>query len=132
VKNGRWVLDDPTHLPEGTEVEIVTRAAPARVPGSVYLDEKLRGYIRALLIAACSPKYSASRGTPSRQDEEELSEAAKANAFHVNRQYATPDDVKSAAPPVLRRFVVVPEALRGRDVSPEDVIRTILAEIPVP
>jgi MoxR-like ATPase len=132
VMNGRWVLDDPTDLPEGTEVEIVTRAPPARAPESVYLDDKLREYIRALLAAACSPKYSASRTAPSRLDEDELAEGAKASAFHVNRQYTTPGDVKSAAPAVLRRFVVVPDSLRARDVSPDDVIRAILDEIPVP
>jgi hypothetical protein len=38
VQNGRWVIDEPADLPEGTEVEIVTRP----VPVEVHLDERLR------------------------------------------------------------------------------------------
>jgi MoxR-like ATPase len=130
VKNGRWVLDDPTDLPEGTEVEIVTRPAPPKASMDVYLDDKLRQYIRALLVAACAPKYSATRVAASAKDEEELAEAAKAAAFGANRRYTTPEDIKKVAPDVLRRFVVLPaEATRGRDVLPDDMIRTVIRAI---
>jgi MoxR-like ATPase len=132
VRNGRWVFDDPTDLPEGTEVEIVTRAPPPQASAGVYLDDKLREYIHALLVAAFSPKYSARLGAASREDEDELAEIAKASAFRANRRYTTPEDIKSVAPAVLRRFVVVPDALRAKYVSPDDVIRSILDETPVP
>jgi MoxR-like ATPase len=132
VKNGRWVLDEPTDLPEGTEVEIVTRALPPQASAGVYLDDKLRGYIHVLLVAAFSPKYSVRLGAASREDEDELAESAKAAALHAKRGYTTPDDIKSVAPAVLRRFVVVPDALKAKYVSQEDVIRAILEETPVP
>jgi len=128
VKGGRWVFDEPTDLPEGTEVEIVTRAVKA--PGDVHLDEKLREYIRALLVAACSPKYSALPGRPGPADEAELVESAKAHARGANRGFATPEDIKKVAPDVLRRFVVVP--VSAGSVSVDDSVRAILEETPVP
>ncbi len=132
VKNGKWILDDPTDLPDGTEVEIVTRALPPQGASGVYLDGKLRDYIRALLGAAFSPKYSAGIGTPSREQEDELAESAKTSALRASRGYTTPEDIKSVAPAVLRRFVVVPDALRAKFASVDDVIRAILDETPVP
>jgi hypothetical protein len=122
VKNGRWVFDDPTDLPEGTEVEIVTRTAKPASPalGDVYLDAKLREYIRALLFAACSPKYSSSPRGLGPNDEENLIESAKAYARQGNRAYTTPEDVKKAAPEVLHRFVTA------------DGIRAILDDTPLP
>jgi MoxR-like ATPase len=61
-----------------------------------------------------------------------LLHASKAFAAFASRDYVTPDDVKLVAPAVLRhRIVLKPEAeLDG--VTPEDVIRRILATIAVP
>jgi MoxR-like ATPase len=123
VKGGRWVLDEPTDLPEGTEVEILTR--PVKAPGEVYLDGKLREYIHALLVAGCSPAYSVGGGAGP-EDEAELAEGAKAKARAANRAFVTPEDIKSAAPDVLRRLVVVPAEARARNVSLDDAIQAIL------
>ena len=135
VQNGRWVLDDPAGLPEGTVVEIVTRpaaAASAAAGGDVYLDAKLVEYIRALLAAACSPRYSAPTRRPGPQEEEEIAQAARENALRANRRYTIPTDIHSAAPEILVRFVVVPAELKARDVSPQDVVKRIIGETPVP
>ncbi len=61
-----------------------------------------------------------------------LMRAAKALAAFAGREYVTPDDVKSVAPPVLRhRLLLRPEAeLDG--VTPDDVITRILGNVPVP
>jgi MoxR-like ATPase len=58
--------------------------------------------------------------------------ASKALAAFNGREYVTPDDVKTVAPPVLRhRIVLKPEAeLDG--VRPDDVIARLLANVPVP
>jgi MoxR-like ATPase len=58
--------------------------------------------------------------------------AGKALAAFAGREYVTPDDVKQAAPPVLRhRMILRPEAeLDG--VTADDVIRRILGNIAVP
>jgi MoxR-like ATPase len=130
VKNGQWVLDDPKGLPEGTEVEIVTRAVqPA---GEVYLDAKLRDYVHALLVGAYSPKHSAARGSPSPEDENELIEQAKAHARGANRSYTTPADITSAAPGILRRIVRVPSEAMARNVTLDQAIGAILDETPLP
>jgi MoxR-like ATPase len=85
-------------------VDIVTRTRTHR---SVYLGASPRG---SLGLVAC----------------------ARANAAMEGRRYAVPDDVKTFAAPVLRhRLVLHPDAeLEG--VSADDVITSILSEVPVP
>lgn len=128
VKNGRWVLDEPADLPEGTVVEIITRAVP--VPGEVYMDPRLHTYVQLLLVAACSPKYSVGRVSAQPKDEMELIDGAKANARSSNRTYATVEDIKAVAAEVLRRFVVVPPQHAG--VSADVMIKRIFDETAVP
>ena len=106
VVNGRWVLEDPTSLPEGTVVEIVTR--PVAPAGNLYVDEKIVSYANAIAFA--------SGGDEPRQ--QRLLEEAKAVALRANRSYVTPADVKAAATAVI--------------VGPEDFVRKILDETPVP
>jgi MoxR-like ATPase len=134
VSNGRWILEDPAELPEGTVVEIVTRVlttAPTAA-ANVYLDAKLREYIHALFVAACSPKYSAANAGANPSDEEQLVESAKACATRANRNYVTPVDIKHVAPETLRRFVVPPYEQRENGVMPDDIVRKILDEVAVP
>jgi len=131
VKNGQWVFDAPTDMPEGTEVEIVVRVVP-KGPTDVYLDDKLRAYIHALLVAASSPKYSASRVGPTAKDEADFADSAKAHAWDANRRFTTPEDIKKVAPGMMRHLVAVPDHMRGRDVSPDDVVRSILNEVEIP
>jgi MoxR-like ATPase len=61
-----------------------------------------------------------------------LLQASKAVAAFAGREYVTPDDIKSIAPPVLRhRIVLKPEAeLDG--LRPDDVVQRILGTVPVP
>ncbi len=132
IQNGRWVLDDPTDLPEGTVVEIVTRPAAPTAPEEIYLDDKLRTYIRTLLEAAGSPKYSAAHGFATPKDEEEVASGAKSFAHRASRRFVTPQDIQQSAADLLRRFVVVPSAASARGVRVDDVVRAILDETPVP
>jgi MoxR-like ATPase len=61
-----------------------------------------------------------------------LLHASKALATFADREYVTPDDIKSVAPAVLRhRIVLKPEAeLDG--LKPDDVVQRILGSVPVP
>ncbi len=93
VINGRWVLDDPAGLPEGTVVEIITR--PVAPAGDVHLDDKLREYIHAIVVAA--------NATTRPGVDRELADHAKAAATRAKRTYVTPQDIKLAAPEVLGR-----------------------------
>ncbi len=58
--------------------------------------------------------------------------AAKAIAAIEGRDFMIPDDVKSAAPPILRhRILLKPEAdLEG--ITPDQIVAEVLAAIPVP
>jgi len=127
VENGRWVLEDPTGLPDGTVVEIVTRPV-ATAPADVYFDDRLRMWVRALLAAACSPRFSAGRGFAGPNEEQEIVDAAKACALAAGQAFVLPQDVKEVATAVLRRFV----AVRGADMLPDDVVRKIYDETPLP
>jgi MoxR-like ATPase len=119
VQNGRWVIDGPADLPEGTEVEIVTSPVPK---AEVYLDEKLRSYVHAIAVA-----FSADSRV-----EEALVERARAAATLANRRYVTPQDIKAASVDVLRALVVLPPNVRSRDISPDDYIRECLDRIQLP
>lgn len=59
-------------------------------------------------------------------------QASKASAWLAGRNYATPDDVKAVAPPLLRhRLILKPEAqLDGLLI--DAVIASLLAQVPVP
>ncbi len=73
------------------------------------------------LVLGASPRGSLS-----------LQRAARALAASFGRNYVLPDDVKRVAPSVLEhRMLVAPDAqLRG--VTADDVVRAILASVPVP
>jgi MoxR-like ATPase len=97
---------------------------------AIALDESVADYIVAVERATrTAPEIqfgSSVRGAIG------LMAAGKALAAFGGRDYVSPDDVKAAAPPVLRhRIVLKPEAeLDG--VQPDDVVLRILGNVPVP
>jgi MoxR-like ATPase len=106
--------------------------------GAVYVDEKLRDYIVALVFATRRPKalgidiadyiqYGASpRATIF------LSLAARAHAFLQGRAYATPHDVKTIAPLVLRHRIIPTYEAEAEDVTTDQIIARIFDAVPVP
>lgn len=104
----------------------------------VYVDEKIKNYILDIVFATRNPeeakleigpyiKYGASpRATIF------LALAAKAYAFLRHRAYVTPDDVKTMAPDVLRHRIILTYEAEAEDVRPEDIIKAVLEEVPVP
>lgn len=61
-----------------------------------------------------------------------LFKLSKAHAAFYGRDYVVPDDIKNVAVPALaHRLILKPEA-RVRDVKPENIIKEILNNIPVP
>ncbi|HEY3801363.1 MAG TPA: hypothetical protein VGL61_02115 [Kofleriaceae bacterium] len=103
VVNGRWVLDDPAGLPEGTVVEIVTRPVAAAGPATIYIDDRVRQYVHAVVIAA----NAATRPGV----DNEIVEHAKTLATRDKRGYVTPADAKLAVIEVLGRSERVEQAL---------------------
>jgi MoxR-like ATPase len=98
--------------------------------GSVHVATEVRDYVLDLvaasrrhpdLVLGASPRGSLS-----------LQRAARALAASFGRAFVVPDDVKRVMPAVLEhRLMLAPDAqLRG--VSANDVVRAILASVPVP
>jgi len=62
----------------------------------------------------------------------QLSRATRARAASQGREYATPDDVKAVAEPVLSHRVMLRPDAMSRGVTGHTVIREIVASVPVP
>ena len=104
----------------------------------VYCDEKVGDYILDIVFATRDPaefklniahqiEYGASpRATLY------LNLAARANAMLNGRAYATPQDVKEIAHDVLRHRIILTYEAEAEEVTSEDIITTLLNEIPVP
>ncbi|XVH30533.1 AAA family ATPase [Haloferacaceae archaeon DSL9] len=110
------------------DAESVT--AMRRAPESVRVDDDLLDYIADLTRRTREDRRVdvgvSPRGT------QRLFEAARAQAVIAGRQFATPDDIKRVARPVLaHRLVLTPDALVS-DVARADVIDRALEEVPVP
>jgi MoxR-like ATPase len=96
----------------------------------IYVDELIKDYIVSLVIATrhhedvylgASPRGSLA-----------LYRASQAHAAIRGRDYATPDDVKALAEPVLGHRMIINPAARIRNVQASAVIGDILGAVPVP
>jgi MoxR-like ATPase len=106
---------------------------------AVYLDERLRDYMVALVAATRSPRevglvdlaplisYGASpRATLA------FSEASRAVAFLRGRGYVVPEDVKEIARDVLRHRVLLSYEAEAENVTSDTVVDRILERVEVP
>jgi MoxR-like ATPase len=105
----------------------------------VYLDERIRDYIVALVAATRQPRdvgltdlvhlisYGASpRATLA------FSEASRAVAFLAGRGYVVPEDVKEVAKDVLRHRILLTYEAEAENVTTETVVESILERVEVP
>jgi MoxR-like ATPase len=109
-----------------------------RAVDAIYVDDKVKGYIVDLVQATRRPgeygleltgliQYGASpRATIA------LVRAARAHAFLDGRGYVSPQDVKTAAPDVLRHRLLVSYEAEAEELKPEDLLTRILDKLPVP
>lgn len=106
---------------------------------SIYVDEKIKQYILAIVFATRKPSdYKlhdlvsyVSYGVSPRATLA-LYNAAKTHAFLARRHYVTPDDVKAVCKPALEhRFHLTYEA-EADNVTPDAIIKKILNTIPTP
>lgn len=106
---------------------------------SIYMDEKIKGYILDLVFASREPaqfklgelkdliSYGASpRATLA------LAIASKAFAFIKGRGYVTPEDVKSVGPDVLRHRIIPSFEAEAENKTSEDLLRQIFDVVEVP
>ncbi len=110
-----------------------------KIASMIYLDEKVKDYILALVHATRRP------GEHGLKDLEPLIEyggsprasiflamGARALAFLEGRGYVTPQEVKDVSHDILRHRIVLSYEAEAEEVSSDDVIDKILAEVPVP
>ena len=105
----------------------------------IYVDEQIRDYIVSLIRATRNPgEYRLQSLTPliefgaSPRATIFLGTGARASAFLQGRAYVTPQDVKDVALDVLRHRVILTYEAEAEQKTSDDVIREILATVPVP
>ncbi len=105
-------------------------AQARQVARQVRVDAELLDYI-ATLVGRTREHPAVDLGASPRASIA-LLRAGQVVAASEGRSYVVPDDVKELAAPVLRhRFLLMPDAeLEGT--QPDDVVRSILADVPVP
>ncbi len=104
----------------------------------VYCDEKVGDYILDIVFCTRNPAeykldiaHQIEYGASPRASLY-LNMAARANAMLNGRAYATPQDVKEIAHDVLRHRIILTYEAEAEEVSSDDIISGILAQIPVP
>ena len=126
--------------PELQAVASVDQIRDARaVVEQIFVDEKVRSYIVELVRATRDPVVAGigkldgliEMGASPRASIW-LMKAAKAQAFMEGRSYATPHDVKSLAPDVLRHRVALSYEAEAEGQGADDIIDIILDNVLVP
>src|SRR5437764_940166 len=128
------MLDEQTSAPPLESLQAVAGATDVlqlvEAARGVYVEESLGRYVVAVLRQT--------RGDPrvylgaSPRAGIAVLRVAKARALSEGRDYATPDDVKAVAAPVLaHRLILAPEA-RSAGLGPTELVADALAHTPVP
>jgi MoxR-like ATPase len=119
-------------------VDIQAIVASRAVVNSLYMDDKVKDYIVALVHATRRPETYAPhlklliRCGASPRGTINLALAAKAHAFLQGRNFVTPNDVKQLAPDILRHRVLLSYEAEAEGKTSEDVVRELLEKLPVP
>jgi MoxR-like ATPase len=105
----------------------------------LYMDDRIVDYIVDIVHATREPK---SAGLPdlvplvefgaSPRATISLAQASRAHAFLRGRSFVTPDDVKAIAPDVLRHRVLTTYEAEAEEVTSDDIVQKILAQIESP
>ena len=128
ILGGRGAADSLPKLSAVVSVaEVITMVDAVR---SVYVADPLKAYLVDLAIA--SRRHPAIELGLSPRATLQLAAAARAHAAARGRSFATPDDVKAVAEPVLSHRVMLRPDAMSRGVTGHTVIREIVASVPVP
>jgi len=127
-------------IPEVSQVAKPEDILEAReVVDKIWVDDKVRDYVVDVVRATRHPSESGVSGLDgmietgaSPRASIYLMKAGKAHAFLEGRSYATPHDVKTLAPDVLRHRIILTYEAEAEGKSADDVIRRILDNVPVP
>jgi MoxR-like ATPase len=105
----------------------------------IYMDEKLKDYILALVFATRAPekfglnelKGQIQVGASPRATLA-LAKTSRANAYIRHRGFVTPEDVKSIAYDVLRHRIMVSFEAEADGIDSDQIIKKILERVEVP
>jgi len=100
--------------------------------GKIYIDEKVVDYIVTITFATRSKKKNIIEYGASPRATIAIHHAARAQAFLKKRHFVIPDDVKSVARDVLRHRILLTYEAEAENLSTDQIIEEILAEIPSP
>lgn len=105
----------------------------------IYMDEKIKDYILAIVFASRFPeKYGLPDLKPMIQVGGSpratifLAKAARASAFLSHRGFVTPEDIKTVVFDILRHRIMVTYEAEADEITSETVIKRILDKIEVP
>ena len=113
--------------------------ASRRLLDTIYLDDKVKGYIVDLVFATREPEqvglgklkpmilYGASPRASLA-----LARASRARAFLEGRGFVTPQDVKAVGTMVMRHRVLTTYEAEAEGVSSEQVLKTVFDTVRVP
>ncbi len=105
---------------------------------AVFIDEKIKGYILDLVFATRDPEAAGMDLAPliawgaSPRATLALTQLARAHALLRGRAFVVPEDVKAVAPDTLRHRVLVTYEAEAQEMTSEDVVAALLANIAVP
>jgi MoxR-like ATPase len=127
-------------IPDINQVASPEEILEAReVVDRIWIDDKVRDYVVDVVRATRDPAESGVSGLDgmietgaSPRASIYLMKAGKAHAFLQGRGYATPHDVKTLAPDVLRHRVILTYEAEAEGKTADELIRTILDNVPVP
>jgi MoxR-like ATPase len=97
---------------------------------TVHLAPALQGYM--VDLAEASRRHPSLLLGLSPRATLQLSRATRARAASQGREYATPDDVKAVAEPVLAHRVMLRPDAMSRGVTGTSIIRELIGSVPVP
>jgi len=105
----------------------------------LYMDDRIVDYIVDIVHATREP---AAAGLPdlapliefgaSPRATIALAQASRAHAFLRGRAFVTPDDVKAIGPDVLRHRVLTTYEAEAEEITPDEIVRRVLAAIESP
>jgi MoxR-like ATPase len=121
---------------EKDEVDINIVANPENVikmqkaVEKVHIDDSLQDYIVEIVFRTRKDPRVFLGASP--RGSLALFKISRALALLSNRDYVSPDDVKSSVIPGLAHRVILKPEVKVRGIEPEDILNKILLEVPVP
>jgi MoxR-like ATPase len=124
-------LDQAGHPPQLRPVTDASGLLDLRESlNSVHVDDDVLGYVVRLLTASRSHKKVTVGASP--RGGIAITDLARGQALLSGRDFVTPEDVKAVAVPALAHRLVLRPELWVRQITGDDIVAELLAEIPTP